>query len=198
MPGFFWLQHWDDPFLHRAFPPPQGPGFDEAHTESDDEEDQGEDEDEDEEVDENGCRNDDDYPPVIEQEYEFPLDEISGDAGFELDRCENCNRLWIECFGCGSEPQVDPRESSSFREHAREVRRRQRRANETQAERDERVHVRDQRPLNPPAPRDRDFWEETSDEDTSEEDEQGEAEQVGDQETEAGQTNSDPHNSGTL
>lgn len=198
---FFWLQNWDDPFLHRAFPLPQGPGFDQVHTDDDDDEDEEEEEDKDEDgsVDSNGCRNDDEYPPIVEEEYEFPLDQIIGDDGFELDRCEICNRLWIDCYGCRSEPQVDPRESSSFREHARQVRRRQRRANETEAEREERVHVRNQRRLNPPAPRDREFWEETTDEDTSEEEEGEEGEQVEHpEETEEGQINCDPHSSGIL
>lgn len=159
-------------------------------------------EDEDESVDESGYQNGDEYPPIIEdieEEYEFSLEDIVGDDGFELDRCEICNGLRIDCDGCEPEPQVDPRESSSFREHARVVRRRQRLANETGVEREERVHVRNQRRLNPPAPHDRIFWEETTDEDTSEEDEQEEGQHVGQQEeTDADHTNCDLHSPGTL
>lgn len=194
-----WLQLWNDPFLHHAFPLPQGPGFDRVHDEDDDE---------------GNYLDDDDYEPIVEEEYEFSLDDIQGDDGYELDKCTICNGLWIECLGCQPQAPVNLRETTPFRQHAREVRRRQRRANETEAEREERIHVRNQHRLNPPAPRDREFWEDTSEEDTSEEDiiiedtneedtsdkdDQGEGKQVGqEEETEAGQTNYGPHDSGPL
>lgn len=185
---FFWLQHWDDPFLHRAFPPPQGPGFDQVHTEEDNADDS------------DGYENDDDYPSVTEEEYDLTLDEILGDEEFELDRCEFCNRLWLDCPGCGPEPQVDTRESSSFREHARQVRRRQRRANEAESEQEERIQNRNQQLLNSSVQYDRDVCEQTSEQDTSDEDETGESEKEGqqDEHTAEGQTDCDLHNRGTL
>lgn len=185
--------------MHRAFPPPQGPGFDQVHTEEEIIDNSG-DESERYENDSDGYENDDDYPPVIEEEYQFTLDEILGDEGFELDRCEICNGLWLDCFGCVPEPQVDSRESTSFREHARQVRRSQRRTHETEAEREERVHIRDQSRLNSPAQEDRVFWEETSQEDTRDENETVESEKEGqqDEDTAEGQTDCDSRNCGTL
>lgn len=174
------------------FPPPQGPGFD--HGPDEDGGDDGEDGDGGDDGDDGDYGNDDDYDIEIEEEeYEFTLDEITGDAEFPLDRCTICNGLWIDCFGCQPQAQVDLQESTPFLEHARAVRRRQRRAHETEAEREERIHVRNQRRLNPPSSHERAFWEETSEEGTSEEDEQGEGEQVGrEDETIAVWTNCSP------
>lgn len=178
--------------LHRAFPPPISTGFDQVPAEEDIADDNGNDCD--------GYEHDVDYPPVIEEDDELTLDGLQGDEEFELDRCGICNGLWLDCLGCGLEPQVNTRVSSSFREHARQVRRRQRSANETEVEQGERIHNRNQRGLNPPVQYDRYAWEQTSEQETSDEDETGESEKEGqqDEDTAEGQRDCDLRNRGTL